>query len=92
MRTFIACLLLLSFTVAANSNKDVVVENWLHLVDTGKVDKSWQVAAPLFKQQVSAKKWQQLVSLARGPLGKLKQRELLQASEYTSLPNVPDGK
>jgi hypothetical protein len=64
---------------------------WLALVDTGRFEESWRQAATLFRQAVTSAQWQQSVSAARRPFGKLLSREVVSAKYATSLPGAPDG-
>jgi hypothetical protein len=64
---------------------------WLALVDTGRFEESWKQAATLFRQAVTSAQWQQSVSAARRPFGKLLSREVVSAKYATSLPGAPDG-
>lgn len=69
----------------------VTAKEWLALVDDKEYQKSWEEAAPYFKDHVGEKQWEELVAKVRGPLGKMESRELLGAQFTTSLPGVPDG-
>ncbi len=64
---------------------------WLALVDGGNYAKSWEEAAPIFKQAVTQSQWETAVNAVRGPLGKLESREVLGAKFSTTLPGAPDG-
>lgn len=64
---------------------------WLALVDEGEYGKSWEEAAPFFKQAVSRAQWESAVRAVREPLGKLESREMLGARFTTTLPGAPDG-
>jgi hypothetical protein len=65
---------------------------WLGLVDGGEYRESWEQAASLFKNAVSAEQWEASVKAARAPLGELVSREVIRAQSATSLPGAPDGK
>ena len=66
-------------------------KSWLALVDSGNYGESWNQAAQLFKQQVTAAQWESAVKAARGPLGTLQSRRV-QSAQYTkTLPGAPDG-
>jgi hypothetical protein len=60
-------------------------------VDEGDYAKSWEEAAPIFKQAVTQAQWEAAANGVRGPLGKLESRELLGAKFTTTLPGTPDG-
>ena len=64
---------------------------WLKLVDDGKYTASYQQAASLFKDQVSAAKWTEKVGAARKPLGPVASRRVKFAQYETTLPGAPDG-
>lgn len=66
-------------------------ESWLALVDAKEYKKSWEEAAPFFKEKVSEKDWEKMVSSVREPLGEVKSRELLGAQFTTTLPGAPEG-
>jgi uncharacterized protein DUF4019 len=65
---------------------------WLTLVDSGDYEKSWNLAASLFKDKLSKDQWVQSLNAARKPLGKLISRTSTSTTYTTSLPGVPDGK
>jgi hypothetical protein len=93
------CLFILLFwctacATSANEPTDPAVEAaeaWLARVDQGEYAKSWEEAAPAFKQAVSQEQWEAAVASVRGPLGKVEARELLGAQFTTTLPGAPDG-
>ena len=66
-------------------------EAWLALIDNAEYDKSWDEAAPVFKQAVPRNQWVQQIRTVRGPLGALKSRTLLGAKYTTEIPNGPKG-
>jgi len=66
-------------------------KEWLALVDAKEYKKSWQEAAPFFKENVKEIQWEEMVSSVRGPLGKVESRELLGAQFTTTLPGAPEG-
>jgi hypothetical protein len=66
-------------------------EQWLALVDAGRYEESWRRSATLFRNAVTAGQWEQSVSAARRPFGKLLSRQVLSAKFATSLPGAPDG-
>jgi len=70
---------------------DQAAGKWLALVDGQQYLESWNRAALLFKQQVSADNWLQAISAARKPLGSMISRKLIAATYATSLPGAPDG-
>ena len=70
---------------------DQAAGKWLALVDGQQYLESWNRAATLFKQQVSADNWLQAIGAARKPLGSMISRKLVAATYATSLPGAPDG-
>lgn len=85
---------ILTTTAQADAKTDAAVsvaKEWLALVDAEEYDKSWQEAAPFFKENVKEKKWEEMISSVRGPLGKVESRELLGAQFITTLPGAPQG-
>ena len=88
-------LILVSISVYASDDKsrdaDEATGKWLALVDGRQYLDSWEQAASLFKQQVSADNWLQAISAAREPLGAMISRKLISATYATSLPGAPDG-
>ena len=64
---------------------------WLVLIDDQEYKKSWQEAAPFFKDKVKEEQWSEMVAAARKPLGIMKSRELISAEHTTSFPGAPDG-
>ncbi len=81
-------------TAQADEKTDAAVtaaKSWLALVDTKEYKKSWQEAAPFFKDKVKEEQWSEMVASARKPFGLLKSRELSSVMYKTSLPGAPDG-
>lgn len=66
-------------------------KQWLALVDAESYGKSWQEAAPLFKEAVKKGQWSQMAAAARKPFGKVESRDLVSAKHTSSLPGAPDG-
>ena len=64
---------------------------WLTLVDNGDYGKSWETAAEYFQNAVPQQQWQQGLTAARKPLGKVVSRQLKSKQYRTSLPGAPDG-
>lgn len=81
-------------TAKADEKTDTAVaaaKEWLALVDGKEYKKSWEEAAPFFKERVTENDWVKMIHLARGPFGDVKSRELKSAKYSTSLPGAPDG-
>lgn len=93
--TLLACALgILAGNAQADEKIDAAVtaaKSWLALVDAKEYKKSWQEAAPFFKDKVKEEQWSEMVAAARKPLGVMKSRELSSAVVKTSLPGAPDG-
>ncbi len=91
----ILLLTLLPFTSHASEQKQRAAEQeagkWLALVDGGQYQESWNRAASLFKQQVSAEQWRQAITAARDPFGIMISRQLMNSTYTTALPGAPDG-
>ena len=91
----ILLLMLLPFTSQASEQKRRAAEQeagkWLALVDGRQYRESWNRAASLFKQQVSAEQWQQAITAARDPFGIMISRQLMTSAYTTTLPGAPDG-
>jgi hypothetical protein len=91
----IILLALLPLGVLASEQKRSDAEEeagkWLALVDGGLYQESWNRAATLFKQQVSAEQWRQAMTAARDPFGIMISRILMTSTYSTSLPGAPDG-
>src|SRR3954462_3470797 len=66
-------------------------ESWLTLVDNADYAGSYDQAASVFKSAVTKADWQQKITAARGPLGKMLSRKVKFAQYTTSLPGAPDG-
>lgn len=81
-------------TAQADEKTDAAVtaaKSWLALVDSKEYKKSWQEAAPFFKDKVKEEQWSEMVASARKPFGVLISRELSSVMYKTSLPGAPDG-
>jgi len=64
---------------------------WLADLDAGRYDRTWEEAAPLFKEAVPKAEWAKMAAAARAPLGALEARKIVSAEYATSLPGAPDG-
>lgn len=64
---------------------------WLALIDEDRYSESWETAAIYFKNSVSKKQWEQMLTAVRKPLGRLISRELKSKNYTKSLPGAPDG-
>ena len=80
--------------LAAQSAEDVAqraAERWLALVDGAQYAASWEQAASIFKNAVTAAQWEQAVTRARQPFGMFKSRKVTSRKASTTLPGAPDG-
>lgn len=96
LASFMVCVALMAGPVVAGQGPEDVAqqaaEMWLQLVDSQQYGESWQQAAEIFRGAVTKEQWQQAVTGARKPLGKLVSRKL-KLREYTEqMPGAPDGK
>lgn len=76
---------------AAVEQATKAADAWLKLIDGGKYGDSWDQAASLFKDHVTAERWAQMVGAVRKPLGALVSRKVRLAQYSTSLAGAPDG-
>ena len=80
--------------VYAQSPEDAAqksAEPWLALIDSAQYTASWEQAAGGFKRAVAAAQWEQAVTRAREPFGRLLSRKATARTYSTTLPGVPDG-
>lgn len=90
----VAIVAILSNACHADEKRDRAARfavSWLTLVDAKEYKKSWEEAAPFFKDKVSEEDWDNMVSAVREPLGEVKSREFLGAQFATTLPGAPEG-
>src|SRR5690606_28294103 len=90
----LTCALGLSTIIAqADENTDAAVaaaKEWLSLIEAEEYVQSFQEAAPVFQEGMTAKKWKARMSSVRRAFGKTASRELIKARFTTSLPDAPD--
>lgn len=95
LRLCLVCVALFSaYAVADEAMEQQAVHTaneWLALVDSGDYETSWNTAAEYFQHAVAKQQWQQSLTVARKPLGKVVSRELKSKQYTTSLPDAPDG-
>ncbi len=87
----VIALMLPAYAGEAEAAAEQAARDWLAYVDEGEYISSWNGAAEAFREQIGPQAWQDAVSRARGPLGKLVSRKLRSATYTTSLPGAPDG-
>ena len=76
----------------AKRQAQMAAESWLELVDQDQYAKSWEEAAPLFREAVTKEAWVNAVGRVRGTVGKLKLRKLKSAQDATNMPGMPGGR
>ena len=81
----------LAFADEQTDQAVAAAKTWLGLVDAKQYKESWVEAAPFFKEKVKEEDWVKMVSSVRGPLGDMKNRELIGAQYTKSLPGAPAG-
>ena len=64
---------------------------WLHEIDLGNYETSWQQASAYFRGAVTEKNWTDALNGARKPLGNLISRKVTKTTSAKSLPGAPDG-
>ncbi len=66
-------------------------EQWLKLIDAGKIGEAWDASAATLKSAVSRQQWIAGLRDARKPFGKLTSRKATRFARAHSMPNAPDG-
>ena len=67
-------------------------QGWLHLIDTGEIEESWNEAAGIFKEKVTLGQWEKSITEHRTKLGKVIVRELMGGRFTNGLKGFPAGK
>jgi hypothetical protein len=75
----------------AEEDAETAARSWLDLVDGGQHARSWEDAAPAFKDAVSSEKWQRALGAVRQPLGSARSRRRLSRKLVDALPGAPKG-
>jgi hypothetical protein len=65
--------------------------SWLHLIDEGQYEKSWQEAAAYLEKFVTQQQFKTSLEPVRKPLGKILSRKVINSTYKTALPGAPDG-
>jgi hypothetical protein len=78
--------------VQAKEEEIAAAQEWLALVDAGKYDESWDMAAAYFQGAVSKEQWKASLGAVRAPLGAVTSRTMASGNFHTQLPGAPDGK
>jgi hypothetical protein len=89
----IICLITLPVLAGEKAEKKAIEASqaWLTMIDNAQYAESWESAAQYFRNAVSKDQWQQSLSAARKPLGKVLKRTLKSSQSAKSLPGAPDG-
>jgi hypothetical protein len=66
-------------------------ERWLAMLDRAAYGDTWQVAADMFRFQITAGQWEESMRQLRQQLGPVQERELIAARYETRIPNAPTG-
>ena len=64
---------------------------WVALVDGGDYEESWAQAGAFFRSQISPLEWTETVRPVREPLGSVRSRDFLRATQTDTLPGAPPG-
>lgn len=75
----------------AVAEQDAAAEKWLALIDKHDAGESWNQAASLFKNAVTAEQWKESLAAAQTPLGKVVSRKPKSRQYARELPGAPDG-
>jgi len=70
---------------------DASAQEFLQMVDAGKYDDSWVVAAPYLREQIPQEKWLKELGNLRENVGKLNDRALKDASFTAAIKELPDN-
>jgi hypothetical protein len=65
---------------------------WLSHIDNGNYSGSWDEASLYFRRAVTEQNWVQALDGVRKPLGNPASRKIVNTSESSTLPGVPDGR
>jgi hypothetical protein len=66
-------------------------EKWVKLLDNARYARTWEIAAPSFKSNITKEAWVESIQASRGPLGESVSREIRSKRYRTSLSGAPDG-
>jgi Protein of unknown function (DUF4019) len=68
-----------------------VAREWLGLADRDDAERTYALAAALFRAAVTPEQWARALSTARSPLGAVAGRTLRSGRAASELPGAPDG-
>jgi hypothetical protein len=66
-------------------------ERWLAMLDRTAYGDTWQLAADMFRLQITAGQWEESMRQLRQEVGPVQHRELIAARHETRIPNAPAG-
>lgn len=74
-------------------NSEVIrnAEQWLILIDQGKITESWSAASSFFQSQITSSDWDAKISQVRGMLGTVLSRTVDDSQAYMPPEDVPRG-
>ncbi|SHJ35898.1 Protein of unknown function [Malonomonas rubra DSM 5091] len=70
---------------------DAAAQEFLQMVDAGRYDDSWVIAAPYLRQEIPQEKWLQELTDLRTKVGKLNERSLEDANFTAAIKEMPDS-
>lgn len=65
---------------------------WLVQLDEVRYEASWEKAAGLFRDRITAMAWSRAMQTVRGPMGATLKRSERSATAATTMPGAPDGR
>jgi hypothetical protein len=66
-------------------------DRWLSLVDSGRYDKSWEIASEFFKKAVPKEQWIKSIAALRKSFGRPLSRKIKSKRSTQIIPGGPDG-
>jgi hypothetical protein len=75
----------------AEQAAQVAAEKWLTQIDFANYDESWNLAAEIFKRNVTLDEWRAAAKSVQESLGTVLSRTLKSKEYATELPGAPDG-
>ncbi|MEI6035658.1 MAG: DUF4019 domain-containing protein [Verrucomicrobiae bacterium] len=82
----------LSHPTPENVSKDqLIIQDWLALMDSGDYARSWEAASDGFHHAVTREDWVAMAEKVRRPLGTLISRRATSTQPMPSLPGMPDA-
>ena len=96
--SMLVCVLFALIAIAVgcgSGDEDAAVDaaaQWLELLDSGEVAKSWEQSSDIFRKKLSSEDFAKSIEGSRGSLGKSMSRKLRTAQAAQTLPNEPRGR